>query len=268
MRSLSFTRSSPASRNSVTPSANAAATASTGISSITHGISAPSTVVACNGAARTRSSPTGSPSRSPVVDHLDRRAHAHAARRRTRSAPGCSATSSTTRSDPGVMVAATTQNAADDGSPGTSKSNGPRRAGGDPHRALVDPGDRRAERGEHPLGVVTAGRAVRRSRWCRRPAARRGRARSSPARSPPSAGGCAPTRPPPRTMSGGSVPSARPSTLRTHGPQRLDDPAHRSSHQRVVAGQHAEERVARRAGRSAGGWWCPSCRSRRRPSVR
>ena len=106
MRSLSFTRSSAASRNSVTPSANAAATASTGISSITHGISAPSTVVPCSGARVTRSSPTGSPSRSPVVDDLDRRAHAHAARRRTRCAPGCSATSSTTSSEPGVMVAA------------------------------------------------------------------------------------------------------------------------------------------------------------------
>ena len=52
MRSLSLTRSSAASRNSVTPSAHAAATASTGISSITPGISAPSTVVPCNGALR------------------------------------------------------------------------------------------------------------------------------------------------------------------------------------------------------------------------
>ena len=31
---------------------------------------------------------------------------------------------------------------------------------------------------------------------------------------------------------------------RAHRPQRLDDPAHRALHERVVAGEHAEERAS------------------------
>ena len=78
-------------------------------------------------------------------------------RRSTSTKPsrvGLSETSSITISEPGVIDAATTKNAADDGSPGTSRSNGStaRRA----RRATVRPStvDRRAERGEHALGVV------------------------------------------------------------------------------------------------------------------
>ena len=60
----------------MTPSANAAATASTGISSWTFGISSPSITVAVSALERTRTSPTGSPQRSSVCVDLDVGAHA------------------------------------------------------------------------------------------------------------------------------------------------------------------------------------------------
>jgi hypothetical protein len=60
---------------------------------------------------------------------------------------GLSVTSSITSSEPGVMVAATTQNAADE----DRRARGVERAGCAKvtRRALVDPGDRRAESDEH-----------------------------------------------------------------------------------------------------------------------
>ena len=109
------------------------------------------------------------------------------------------------------MVAATTQNAADDGSPGTSKSKGR----GAP--AVT----RTARSSTRVIGAPSA--ASIRSLWSRLGAGSEISvvpSACSPARSS-AVFTCAlatvnrwvaPTRPPPRTMSGGSVPSARPSS--------------------------------------------------------
>ena len=123
IRLLSLTASSAASRMSVTPSANAAATASAGISSCTFGISSPPIVVPVRSAERTANSPTGSPHTSDVC----RMSICAPMRHSTSTNPrrvGLRLTCSRTMSDPGVTVAATTKNADDDGSPGTSRSNG------------------------------------------------------------------------------------------------------------------------------------------------
>ena len=155
MRSLSLTRSSAASRISVTPSANAAATASTGISSITRGISAPSTVVPCSGAARDPELAHRLAELLAGVDDLDRRAHApeHVDERDARRVQ---------RHALEHELGTGRDRRRDDPERGRRRVarhvelERPRRAGGDAHRALVDPHDRRAERGEHPLGVVAA----------------------------------------------------------------------------------------------------------------
>ena len=141
MRLLSLTASSAASWITVSPSANAAAIASTGSSSMID--SSPAMSVPCSGAAVMWMSPTGSPISSPVTVDVDRRAHlaqdvdvrdagrvqAHALERRGR--------------EPGTMHAATTKNAADDGSPGTSISNGRGSPARDPHGPVVGPVQRR-----------------------------------------------------------------------------------------------------------------------------
>ena len=100
-------------------------------------------------------SPTGSPIRtsccSTVMSAPIRRSTSTNAIR-----DGLSATPSRTISEPGVMHAATTKNAADDGSPGTSSSKGP----GAPDSTRTVPfavGHGCAQRGEHALGVITAG---------------------------------------------------------------------------------------------------------------
>ena len=141
---------------------------------------------------------------------------------------GLRLTSSSTIDEPGTIVAATTKNAADDGSPGTTSSNGVGAPARDPERAVVDHLDaaRRSapsirsvwsrlgagstisvvpvglQPGEHERGLHLA---------ARRPRARGGRPCSAP----------------PRTVSGARAPSARPSSVRAHRPQRVDDPAHR-----------------------------------------
>ena len=186
MRSLSLTRSSAASRNSVTPSANAAATASTGISSITQGSPRPRRW--CRAAARSHPQLTHRLAELLAgVDDLDRRAHAHEhvderdARRVERDVLDHELGAGRDRRghDPERGRRRIARHV---------ELERRRRAGGDAHRPLVDPGDRRAERGEHALGVVAARRRARRPRWCRRPAARRAAAPSSPARSPPRGG--------------------------------------------------------------------------------
>ena len=93
-------------------------------------------------------------------------------------------TRSSVRSDPGTMHAATTKNAADDGSPGTSISNARGSPARDPHRRgrRVGPAATPSAR-EHPLGVVAARRRLHDLGRARRPGARRGPARSSPDRS-------------------------------------------------------------------------------------
>ena len=87
MRSDSLTRSSPMPSISVSPSAKAAATASTGYSSIIDGARAAGTVTPFSRLALTRTSPTSSPPTvAPVVDrdvgaHLDQRLDEAGARR-------------------------------------------------------------------------------------------------------------------------------------------------------------------------------------------
>ncbi len=124
---------------------------------------------------------------------------------------GLSARPSTTSSEPGVIAAATTQNAADDGSPGTENSSGP----GAP--AVT----RTARSSTRTTGAPRA--PSMRSVWSRLAA---GSAISvvpvacSPARIravftcalATAREWVAPTSPPPRMASGARVPSARPST--------------------------------------------------------
>ena len=156
---------------------------------------------------------------------------------------GLRLTSSSTIDDPGTIVAATTKNAADDGSPGTSSSNGIRRAGAHLAACGRRPVDRRAERAEHPLGVVAARRGLddlglavglqagederglhltardRRARGGRRAAtAANGERRE--------------------------LAVVAPVERRAHRPQRIVDAAHRPLRQRLVAGEHREERAA------------------------
>ena len=117
-------------------------------------------VVPCSGAARRRAGrPPARPARSPVgstsIDAPMRRSTSTNAMR-----VGLSATPSITSSEPGVIVAATHQNAADDGSPGTSSVERRRRARARPGPSCRRRVDRRAERGEHALGVVAARRRL------------------------------------------------------------------------------------------------------------
>ena len=227
-RSLSFTRSSAASVISVTPSANAAATASTGISSCTLAISSPAMVVADSGAARTRRSPTGSPSSSPVRTDLDVGAHA----RSTSTNPvrvGLRPTRLHGDSDPGVIAG---RHAPERGRRRVARdrrarTHGAHRAG---TRTVGRPTlDRRAQRGEHPLGVVAAGPRATRSRSCHWRRGRRARSRSSPARSPPGARGRDAVQARRRARRAARAsPSSRPSTCAPIAPQRVDHPAHRA----------------------------------------
>ena len=118
---------------------------------------------------------------------------------------------------PGVMAAPTTQNAADDGSPGTPNSNG----SGAPVRTrtvvAVDAFERGAERREHALGVVAARVGLGDLGDAGGLQPREQRARSSPARSPTASTCAHPASSPPSTVSGGeravvaAVDPARPS---------------------------------------------------------
>ena len=156
-----------------------------------------------------------------------------------------------------MIAAATTKNAADDGSPGTSSSNGsgaPARA-----RAPIRPStlDRHAERGEHPLGVVAAGRGRHDLGRRRRPAARRASAPTSPARSAPRARGARRAATPPRIDSGAQravvatvdgAPIARNgSTTRAIGRARSDASpvsTERNGRPASTPGEHAHRRAA------------------------
>ena len=147
-----------------------------------------------------------------------------------------------------MIDAATTKNAADDGSPGTSSSNGSpaRRA----RRARVRPStvDRRAERAR---ASARCGRALgagdddlgRR----RRPGARRAAAPSSPGRSRPRARGACPRSAPPRIDERRARAVVAAVDVRAHRAQRLDDPRHRPLAQRRVAGEHRRGTAGPRA---------------------
>ena len=175
--------------------------------------------------------PTGSPSTSPVISTSTvapiRRSTSTNAMR-----VGLHATPSTTTSESGVTAAPTSQNAADDGSPGIAASN----ACGAPDRTRIVVAStrsmRRAERGQHPLGVVAArvrlgdlGDAARlQAGEHERGLHLRARDRRARARSRRSA--------PPSTVSGGNAPSSGPSmcapiarngsTIRRMGRRRSD----------------------------------------------
>ena len=122
-RSDSFTRSSLSPRITVVPSAKAAATASTGYSSIMEGAREAGTSTPCSAPARTRKSATSSP---PSLRRSSRSIAApispSVAMRPARS--GFIMTPSRITSEPGVTSAATSGNAAEDGSAGTTIGRG------------------------------------------------------------------------------------------------------------------------------------------------
>ena len=124
MRSDSLTRSSSASRTTVSPSAKAPSSATSVSSSIASGTSSGPTSVPSSGAEATSSSPTGSlsasvpgSSRSPRIT-----APMRSAIRRKPVRVQLSPTSSSTTREPGTSVAAATTKAAEEGSPGTTIS--------------------------------------------------------------------------------------------------------------------------------------------------
>ena len=117
MRSDSLMRSSARSAKTVSPSAQAAATASAGISSMARNARSPAMRVPRRRLARARTRPTGSPMASPVTSTSSSAPIA----RRASSAParvGFSPTPSTVTSLPGTISPATIRNVADDRSPG------------------------------------------------------------------------------------------------------------------------------------------------------
>ena len=121
------------------------------------------------------------------------------------------------------MVAATTKNAADDGSPGTRA-----RTAGAPRCTRVVTLSTTSTGAPRRRRAARCGRGwvpVRRSRWCRRPAARRAPARSSPARSPPRARGARRQRGRRRIRERREGAVVAPVDVRAHRPQRLDRPA-------------------------------------------
>ena len=117
-RSLSLTRSSPRPCITVSPSAQAAATARTGYSSIIDGARAAGTSTPARGPARTTISATG----SPLSSLRSTKAISAPISLRVVNRPPRNGLTPTPRSvsdEPGTASAATTKNAADEGSPGT-----------------------------------------------------------------------------------------------------------------------------------------------------
>ena len=120
-RSLSLTRSSPTPQKRVSPSAQAAATASTGTSSTRPGTSWVGTTVPVSAEPRTV--------RSPVSAACPMSAPIRASTSTKPVRPGPAYTFSTTTSDPATTAAATAQKAACEGSPATRWPNGTGRPG-------------------------------------------------------------------------------------------------------------------------------------------
>ena len=177
---------------------------------------------------------------------------------------GLTPTPAIRRREPGSSVAATTNGAAEEKSPGTVSCSGSRRSAG---QTSTRPGprlDTRARRAEHPLGVVARRGGLEHGRRAGRRTVPRGGRTTSPARSRPAA----------RTRCRGAprrrcAAAARPSvvsTARAHLGQRRRDALHRpraaatrrrsSSKLPVLPGEQAGQQARERARR---------CRSRSSP---
>ena len=143
------------------------------------------------------------------------------------------------------MQAPTTKKAADDGSPGTSRSMGvspPAGARPAPRRGSAS--RRRPDGGQEPFGVVTGqGRLGHLGGAGGLEAGQQQRRLHLGAGHRPVRGAC-PGRSPPRIDSGVSGPPSRPSMRAPMTPQRVDHPAHGPAGDRRVAGQHGVERPA------------------------
>ncbi|MNN40191.1 hypothetical protein D3C81_1542530 [compost metagenome] len=119
IRSDSLTRNSSAPVSTVRPSAQAAATNSTGNSSMANGTNSSGISIPLSLAARTRRSATGSPPTSRWFSKV----MSAPIRRRMSITPvrvGLMPTCSSTKSEPSAIDAATRKNADDEMSPGTS----------------------------------------------------------------------------------------------------------------------------------------------------
>ena len=118
-RSLSLTRSSSSPCMTVSPSANAAATASTGYSSIMLGARSDGTIMPVSSECRTRRSATSSPPADRrSMSSIEPPISCNVVMRPVRV--GFMSTFWMVTSDPGTRRAATRGKAADDGSPGTA----------------------------------------------------------------------------------------------------------------------------------------------------
>ena len=262
MRSLSFTRSSPAPVTVISPP-NVASAASPGSSSIRPGTSDGAMTSGRRPAWRTVSGPTGSSPSSLVTSasHVGARAREDVEQRGSRRIQArrrrCGSRTRAGRQPRRTRTRPTT------GRP--ARSTRPARRSWPPSIDADRPGDRHggAELPQRQLGVVPG----------------LGRARS-PA-SCPSA-----SRPASRTalftwalgtsvswsmaVSAATLDGHREVAVRgvdagSHPGEGSDDAAHRPARQRVVAGDADASAADRRGCRTAGGWWCPSCRRRARP---
>ena len=170
MRSLSLTRSSCAPRTVIdTPGCIAASAASPGISSMTPGTSSGVISKDC----RVRDSgPSmrpwvprricrGTPAFRREIDDLDLARRPAAERRAPPIRDGFSPTPSMTRSESGVPAARTSQNNADEMSPGTSAIDGAAGAGRRRRRPHAVPSHANAERLEGALRMIPCRRPVR-----------------------------------------------------------------------------------------------------------
>src|SRR5215207_5969149 len=122
IRSDSLTRSSPAPRTTVSPSAKQPSSATSGSSSIASGTSSASTVVPRSGPCATSRSLTGSPGEKPPSGSSSPpiRAPIRSAIRRKPVRVQLTLTSRSTTHEPGTSSAAATKKAAEERSPGTS----------------------------------------------------------------------------------------------------------------------------------------------------
>ena len=123
IRSLSFTRSSAASRKVVSPAAKQAATARIGNSSMARTISVPPISIPVRSPPVTTRSATGSP---PSCRSATRSTRAPMARRQSTTPVrvGFTPTPTTVRVDPALNAAATRKKAAEERSPGMVRSHG------------------------------------------------------------------------------------------------------------------------------------------------
>ena len=259
IRSLSLTRSSAAPLTVTSPPC-AASAAMAGSSSMRPGTSSGAMVIGRILSCSTTTVPRGSPPSSSEADTCTRAPN----RRRTSSRPvrdGFRPTSSISTREPGIAAAATSQNAADEKSPGTCERPALQAlAAGDRHGQAVH-GRPAAEGGQRALGVVARrGRLGDAGRALGVQAGEQDGALDLRARHVRLVGDAVQ----PRAVDRQRRVAVGRLDAGAHALERLDDPPHRPARQRGVADQPARKADGPPGCRPAAASSCPSCRHRAR----